>query len=98
MLAALGGCATARSYTVPLTQANGFMRCADHTLRVQLRYTVTRPNTSTIVAQRATGDRRGRLIISASGRGERRSIEIRPDGALGADRDALIRRCSTYLK
>ena len=98
MFVAIAGCATARVYTVPLTQANGFMRCADHTLRVQLRYTVTRPNTSTIVAQRATGDRRGRIIVAASGRGERREIEIRPDGAPGSDRDALIRRCESYLK
>lgn len=97
-MVAIAGCATARNYTVPLTKANGFMRCADQTLRVQLRYTVTRPNTSTIVAQRATGDRRGRIIISASGRGERRNIEVRPDGAPGADRDALIRRCESYLK
>lgn len=94
----LTACSHAKSYQVNRVSAYGFIKCANSTLRTQLRYTVKQPNDTTLIGSRKVGNETGTLTVSARNMKDAPVIEIVPKGVPDSDRDALLKRCSEWTK
>lgn len=91
-------CSHAKSYQVNRVSAYGFIKCANSTLRTQLRYTVKQPNDTTLIGSRKVGSETGTMTVSARNMKEAPVIEVVPKGVPDSDRDALLKRCSEWTR
>ena len=96
---ALAACASStKSFEVSRVEAYGFMKCANSTLKTQLRYQVKQPNDSTLVGSRKVGSKTGTLTVHLRGMPAAPVLEVVPDNVPDSDRDALLKRCSEWTR
>lgn len=94
----LSACSHAKSYQVNRVSAYGFLKCANSTLRTQLRYTVKQPNDSTLIGSRKVGNETGTMTVNIRNLKDSPVIEVVPKNVPDSDRDALLQRCSEWTK
>lgn len=95
---AIGACSSAKSFEVSRVEAYGFMKCANSTLKTQLRYQVKQPNDSTLIGSRKVGSETGTLTVHLRGMPASPVVEVVPDKVPDSDRDALLKRCSEWTR
>ena len=93
---ALSGCSSAKSFQVNRVSAYGFMRCANSTLKTQLRYNIKQSSDTALVATRRVGKETGTLAVYVRGMPKSPVIEVLPKNVPDSDRDALLKRCSEW--
>ena len=91
-------CSKAKSYQVNRVSAYGFIKCANSTMRTQLRYTVKQPNDTTLIGSRKVGSETGTLTVTARNMKEAPVLEVVPENVPESDRDALLKRCSEWTR
>ena len=94
----VSACSHAKSYQVNRVSAYGFLKCANTTLRTQLRYTVTQPNDTTLIGSRKVGSETGTLTVNVTNIKDAPVIEVVPQNVPDSDRDALLKRCSEWTR
>jgi hypothetical protein len=95
---ASSACTHAKSYQVNRVSAYGFLKCANTTLRTQLRYAVRQPNDTTVIGSRKVGNETGTITVNVHGLKDGPVIEVVPKDVPNSDRDALLKRCSEWTK
>lgn len=98
LMLSVSACSSAKSFQVNRVSAYGFLRCANSTLRTQLRYQVKQPNDSTLIGSRKVGAETGTMTVSVRGLSTSPIIEVVPDKVPDSDRDALLTRCSEWTR
>jgi hypothetical protein len=94
----LTGCSSAKTFQVNRVSAYGFLKCANSTLRTQLRYQVSQPNDTTLIGTRKVGSETGTLTVTVRGMPESPVIEVVPKNVPDSDRDALLTRCNEWTR
>ena len=98
LLLASSACSSAKSFEVSRVEAYGFMKCANSTLRTQLRYAVKQSGDTSLIATRRVGSETGTLAVNVRGMPRSPIIEVVPKNVPDSDRDALLKRCSEWTR